>query len=497
MTVALWLLGCSSVVFLGLLLYLALRRNPLQPQVDGLRTREQTLVAEVAQLKTSLDHTEARRRDSIATAAEMEERSRALEKQRNSLEGDLRVARAEGDTLREVRDNLQRDLAALQGNVSESQQKLVKLTGENQGLSSRRETLEQQLLEQRKWVEDQTQRLEERVIAAAAKMMEERGKAFTELNKKEVLEVVAPFKAQLTDFRQRVDQIYDTENKERGELKQQILQLTSLNQSVSQEAQRLTNALTVTSKSTGNWGETILSRILEDSGLREGKEYRLQHSIAGQDGERLQPDAVIFLPGDRQLVVDSKVSNKAWTQYCAAESKEERKEYLKDHLLSLRAHVKGLSGKDYARSPDLSTVDFVLMFVPVEGALLTALAEDEALYTEAFQKKVILVTPSTLMAVVKLAEGLWTLQKRKESADEIAEAGRKLYEKLTNFADSFVDVGNAIEQSHRAYEKARGQLSNGRGNAISLAERMRDLGVSPGPGKEFPPELLPPPGDVE
>jgi DNA recombination protein RmuC len=251
-----------------------------------------------------------------------------------------------------------------------------------------------------------------------------------------------------------------------------------------------TNALTVASKSTGDWGETILQRILEDSGLREGKEYRLQHSITDADGDRVQPDAVIFLPDNRQLIIDSKVSNKAWTEYCGETDDEARKARLKEHLVSLRAHVRGLAAKDYSRSPDLQSVDFVVMFVPVEAALLTAFAADESLYTDAFRSKIIMVTPSTLMAAIKLVEGLWTLQKRKESADEIAEAGRKLYEKLTTFAGTFVEVGEAIQKAHGTFEKAQGQLSAGKGNAIRLAERMVELGVAPASGKTMPLGLL-------
>lgn len=357
-------------------------------------------------------------------------------------------------------------------------------------LEKERDGLQAQLVEQKTWVAEQTTLLGERVLATAAQLMEERGKAFTETNKKEVDAVVAPFKERLAEFRQRVDEIYAADTRERSSLAQQIVQLTDLNKLVSVEAGRLVNALTITSKSAGTWGETILARILEDSGLREGHEYALQVSIKGRSGETLQPDAVLTLPESRQLVVDSKVSNKAWTEYCAASDDEARQTHLAAHLLSLRAHIKNLSGKDYASSPDLRTVDFVILFVPIEAALLAALAADPHLYSEAYRARIILVTPSTLMAVVKLSEGLWTLQKRKESADQIAEAGRKLYEKLANFAQTFVDVGSAIEDSQRAYEKARGQLATGKGNAIGLAEKLKELGVTPAAGKGMPRGLL-------
>jgi DNA recombination protein RmuC len=220
-------------------------------------------------------------------------------------------------------------------------------------------------------------------------------------------------------------------------------------------------------------------------------------SIAGRLGESLRPDALIRLPESRQLVVDSKVSNKAWTEYCAAVDEVEKETKLREHLASLRAHMKSLSGKGYTDAPELSTVDFVLMFVPVEAALLTAFVKDPNLYADAYRSRIVLVTPSTLMAVIKLVEGIWVFQKRKESADEIAEHGRKLYEKLTNFAQSFVDVGAAIDDSSKAYNKALGQLRDGKGNAIKLAENLKALGVTPAAGKQMPAQLLLPNQDED
>ena len=230
---------------------------------------------------------------------------------------------------------------------------------------------------------------------------------------------------------------------------------------------------------------------------KEGREYSLQHSIQGEDGERLQPDAVVFLPENRQVIVDSKVSNKAWKDYCAAADETTRAMHLAAHLASLRAHIRGLSAKKYEASPDLHTVDFVLMFVPVEGALLTAFQHDDTLYTDAYRSKIILVTPSTLMAVLKLVEGMWQFQKRKESADKIADAGKRLYEKLTTFANTFLEVGEAIEKAHGTFEKAKGQLSTGRGNAIRIAQQMVELGVAPATGKVLPAELVQSAGEAE
>ncbi len=351
------------------------------------------------------------------------------------------------------------------------------------------DALQQRLAEQRQWIEEQMRFFEEKVGGATSKMLEERGRAFSEVNRKEIEALVGPFNQQLSEFRARIETIYTAETGDRSKLHQQIEHLTQLNQHVSKAAEGLTNALTISSKATGDWGETILKRILEDSGLRENREYSLQHSIESADGSRQQPDAVIFLPENRHVIVDSKVSNKAWKQYCDTRDEALKAQFLAAHLASLRAHIKGLAARDYTRSPDLKAVEFVLMFVPVEAALLTALSADESLYGDAYRAQIVLVTPSTLMAVVKLVEGMWVFQNRKESAEEIAEAGRKLYEKLTSFASSFLEIGDCLDKSTAVYEKARAQLSTGRGNAIKLAEQMRELGVNPGPGKLLPKEL--------
>lgn len=417
---------------------------------------------------------------------------------RRGLQQQARAASAATALAQSRLEDQNRLLAGLETGAREQQERLLQVTGERERLQalleSQREELrqersaaEQRLAAQRTWIEEQTRFFEEKIASTANRLLEEKSAAFTEVNRKSIDAVVAPFKEQLSEFRQRVDHIYSSDSKDRSQLHEQIRQLTQLNQSVSRAAEGLTHALTVSSKATGDWGETILRKILEDSGLREGREYKLQVSITGSDGDRQQPDAVIYLPEDRQVIVDSKVSNKAWKEYCDAPDDAMRALRLKAHLASLRAHIKGLAERDYARSPDLKTVDYVLMFVPVEAALLTALSSDDSLYGDAYRNKIILVTPSTLMAVTKLIEGLWTFQRRKESADHIAEAGRKLYEKLTTFAASFVELGTAIEKTKATFERAQGQLSTGKGNAIRLAESMKELGVAPTANKTFPP----------
>ncbi len=449
------------------------------------------LVAERERVSTTLEKVNQDLAREIGTAAQLRSQLEERVQLHARLEGDHRVASAE-------RESLGRRVAELELKTRDAEEEnrrqtaaIAELTARASGVETERKGLLERLAAQEKWVTEQTRAFEEKVLNATNRLLEEKSQKFTEVNRKEIDGVVAPFKEQLKEFRERVDHIYSADTRDRGQLVEQVAQLARLNQTVSQKAEELTRALTISSKATGDWGEMILEKILEDSGLREGLEYTLQHTVTAADEQALQrPDAVVFLPEKRQVVIDAKVSNKAWTEYCAATDEEARADKLDEHLASLRAHIRGLSARDYPSSPDLQTVDFVLMFVPVEAALLTALAQDGTLYTDAYRSKIILVTPSTLMAVLKLIEGMWGFQKRKESAEKIAEAGRKLYDKLTVFANTFEEVGASIERAHGTFERAQGQLATGKGNAIRLAEKMKKLGVSPGPGKVMPAALV-------
>jgi DNA recombination protein RmuC len=465
-------------------------RQLLQSDTDKLRNELLTATNERERATALGKRSEESATELINERNDCREQLLLAQSVRSEVSAELQVTAAQLKREIEVTKTLRSDLDGRDIELREKDKELISAVADLAGIKTERAGLRTQLDAQKKWIEEQTKRFEEAVLAAAMKLMEERGKAFTESNKKEIDAVIAPFKDQLNEFRSRIDEIHSTDAKDRGILHEQIVQLTSVNRVVSEQADRLVSALTITSKSTGDWGETILQRILEDSGLRVGKEYELQFAVAGAENERLQPDAVIFLPEKRQLVIDAKVSNKAWTAYCSEKDEVRREQLFAEHLASIRAHVKNLSAKGYSNAPELRGLDFVLMFVPVEGALLAALAHDATLYTDSYRNKVILVTPSTLMAVIKLVEGIWTFQKRKESVDEIAEAGRKLYEKLTSFASTFVEVGTAVGKTREVYERAYAQLATGKGNAIRLAERMVELGVGPAPGKVMPAPLL-------
>jgi DNA recombination protein RmuC len=472
----------------------------LQAQLDGAKAGVSEHQSTIDQLRRDLlsaaNEREAavaihKRSDIEAMAAkneaiELRARVDAAERVRADSNAELQVTKAQLQREQALNATDRDALTKRESEIKEKDGLLIRSAADLAATVKERDGLRSQLDSQKAWVEEQKTGFENAVLSAAMKLMEERGRAFTETNKKEIDTIIAPFKDQLRDFRTRIDEIHSTDAKDRGVLHEQISNLASIHRVASEQTDRLVNALTISSKSTGDWGETILTRILEDSGLREGKEYVLQKSVDGEDGARLRPDAIILLPEQRQLVVDSKVSNKAWTAYCGEKNEDLKASCLETHVESVRNHVKSLANRDYSGVAELRGVDFVLMFVPVEAALLTALSHDPQLYTDSYRAKVILVAPSTLMAVIKLVEGIWTFQKRKESVDEIADAGKKLFEKLTTFANSFVEVGNSIGKSREAYERAQGQLATGRGNAIRLAARMVELGVSPAPGKTMP-----------
>jgi DNA recombination protein RmuC len=476
---------------------LTAKTTQLETANQQLATDKLRLATERERLSTNLEKAiQDLARETVAATGlrgQLEEKARW----HSQLESDHRVTISQNRTLTERLAELE---AAVQKADVENRQHthdLAQLKAQAAALEEKRQGLETRLAEQKAWVEEQTRFFEQKIAGVATQLLDEKSRAFTEVNKKEIDAVVAPFKEQLKEFRERVDHIYVADSRERGQLHEQIRQLTELNQLVSKQAEDLTKALTISSRATGDWGEMILQRILEESGLREGKEYVLQHTVEGADEDLQRPDAVIQLPDGKHVVVDSKVSNRAWKEYCAATDEATREARLAEHLASVRAHVRELSSRDYQHSPDLKTIEFVLMFVPIEAALLTALSRDDLLFTEAWRAKVYLVSPGMLMASLKLIEGMWVYQRRKESADKIAEAGRKLYDKLKAFANTFEDVGDSIERAHGTFERARGQLATGKGNAIRLAEKLKKLGVSPGPGKVMPAALLELSGDEE
>lgn len=310
-------------------------------------------------------------------------------------------------------------------------------------------------------------------------ILEEKSRRFAEQNQASLGSLLDPLRNRLADFQGKVEQFYDAEGKQRSALSQQVSQLMDLNKLLGEEARSLTSALKGSSKAQGNWGELILERVLEASGLRRGFEYHVQQNHTREDGSRAQPDVVIQLPEERTLVVDAKVSLIAYEECVGAETEEARLLAQRRHLASVRAHIDGLSARNYQQLYSLKTLDFVLMFVPIEPAFMLAVAADEQLFMDAWRRNVLLVSPSTLLFVVRTVAHLWRQEQQNRNAQEIARRGADLYDKLAAFVGDLEDIGRSLDKAQKSYGEAFKRLKAGRGNAIAQAERLRDLGVKP------------------
>ncbi len=311
----------------------------------------------------------------------------------------------------------------------------------------------------------------------AQKILDENGQKFGDQQQEKLANLLQPFRQQLGDFRKRVDDVYERETRDRQGLREQITHLQKLNQQMSQDAINLTNALKAESKTQGNWGELILSRVLEQSGLRSGVEYELQPSFTNEAGQRLQPDVLIKLPEDKVVLVDAKVSLVAYERYCSATDERAKSQSLQEHVLSIKRHIKGLSGKSYERIEAFRSLDFVVLFIPVEAAFLTAIEHDTQLFNEAFERNILLVSPTTLLVTLRTINNIWRHEKQNQNALDIAKKGGDLYDKLVGFVESLDEVGKYLRLTQSAYEKAEGRLYTGRGSLVNRAEQLRQLGA--------------------
>ncbi len=322
----------------------------------------------------------------------------------------------------------------------------------------------------------------------ANKIFEDKSQKFTEQNKENIEGVLKPMREQLVDFKKKVEDVYDKESKDRISLLTEIIHLKSLNERISEDAINLTNALKGQSKTRGSWGEMILERVLEESGLHKGREYEVQAMYASEEGQRRHPDVIIHLPEGKDIVIDSKVSLTAYEKYCSADTDEKREKRLKEHLISIRTHIKDLSEKRYEELEGITTLDFVLMFLPIEGAFWTAIESEQGLFNEAFNKNIMLVSPSTLLATLRIINNIWRYEDQNKNAMIIAKKAGDLYGKFVGFVEALDDVGQKIGKAQESYLTAHKRLAEGKGNLVRRTEELRQLGVKA--QKELPAELI-------
>ena len=384
------------------------------------------------------------------------------------------LARGELARVKVVRESADAEVNRLNGELTEMR---TRLESERDGAAEKLVLL----LQAKEALTDQFKSL-------ANDILEEKSKRFAEQNQVTLGQLLDPLKTQLTEFKGKVEEVYVQEGKDRSALSEQVRQLVGLNQALSQDAKNLTLALKGSAKTQGNWGELVLERVLEASGLRKGFEYHVQESQTREDGTRAQADVIINLPEERRLVVDAKVSLVAYEQHIIAETDEDRALAVRRHLDSVRTHIKGLSGKQYQTLYGLKSLDFVLMFVPIEPAFMMAVTHDNDLFMDAWDRNVLLVSPSTLLFVVRTVAHLWRQEAQSRNAQDIAKRGAELYDRLVGFVEDLQTVGTRLSQAQTAYDFAHKKLSTGKGNVIRQAEMLRGLGVKP--NKALPAPLV-------
>ena len=351
------------------------------------------------------------------------------------------------------------------------------LISDNSQLKEANLNLEQKLKEHSKEVEDLQKKFTTEFENIANKLLKQNTSDFAEANQKRLSEILNPLKENIKTFEQKVEEKYVKEVKERSALMTEVKTLSELNQQMREDAQNLTKALKGDSKTQGNWGELILEKILESSGLIKGEEYNTEDHYTNQEGGGSRLDVVINLPDEKQIIIDSKVSITAYTNYVSTEDEAEKENHIKAHLSSVRSHIDLLSKKDYSQIPGLNTPDFVLMFMPSEPSFSFTLQNDPNIYNYAWDKKIIIVSPTTLLATLKTVASVWKQERQTKNALEIARQSGALYDKFVGFIGDLEKIDKGLKSSQEAYNGAVNKLKTGSGNLIGRAEKIRTLGA--------------------
>lgn len=368
------------------------------------------------------------------------------------------------------------ELQSMRVELHGEREEVIHLTNQNATLKANYQNLETRLSEQKGELSELRERFATEFKNLANEIFEEKSKKFTDQNKTNLTELLGPLGEKLSEFEKKVEQTNKESLERSTALREQIIGLRELNDRMTKEAENLTKALKGDVKMQGNWGEMILERILEKSGLEKDREYFIQETLHSEEGRRLRPDVIIKLPDNKNLVVDAKMSLIAYEKFMNEEDESLKEQFLKEHVLSVRAHVKGLAEKSYHQLFDGGSLDYVLMFVPIESAFALIVQHGGELYNEAHEKSIIIVSPATLIATLRTVSSIWKHEYQNRNALEIARQGGALYDKFKAFVDDLMEVGRSLDKSKQQYSQAMNKLVEGKDNLIRKTERLKELG---------------------
>lgn len=374
-------------------------------------------------------------------------------------------------------DIQEKEMERLRNALEAEQQQVIELSARHSEARTDLKNLGEKLTGQKKETEELREKFMLEFKALAGEILSKESKTFTEQNREQIESLLKPLGEKIKDFEKRVEETYDRETRQRVSLKEEVKRLSELNRQISTDAQNLAEALKGQSKTQGNWGELILESILEKSGLARDREFFVQKAFRSDDGRRMHPDVVLTLPGGKNVVIDAKVSLTAYEKYVSAPSEEERMQALKSHLISVKKHVDELAVKNYQQLYQLNSLDFVIMFMPVEPAFLAAIKNDNALWSYSYEKGVLLIGPTNLFATLKMISSLWQHEYQNRNVLEIARESGRLYDKFVGFVKDLSDVGEKLDAAQKSHQQALSKLSTGRGNLVKRVEKIKSLGA--------------------
>jgi DNA recombination protein RmuC len=381
------------------------------------------------------------------------------------------------DESKGLKDFLTSENLTLKTEIESKQDKIISITKELITAKVLADKLEEKLSEQKADLINLREQFTKEFENLANKIFEEKSRKFTDQNKTNLDDILKPFNEKIKDFEKKVGEVYDIEMRDKISLREEVKKLYELNSKISDEANNLTKALKGDNKTQGNWGELILEKVLERSGLTKDREYKTQVVTKNVDGEIIKPDVVVFLPDSKHLVIDAKVSLIAYENFINTDEKTLQEKFLKEHIASVKSHVKLLSDKNYYSSTDFSTPDFVLLFMPIESAFSAAVQNDMEMFNYAWERRIVIVSPTTLLATLRTVSSLWKIESQNRYAIEIANQAGALYDKFEGFIKDLLDMGKKMDDSKKSYEEAMKKLSTGKGNLVNRIENLKTLGA--------------------